>query len=97
MDLEDLLNILEPRMGRIETESCEGCPAFRWVLPGQEECRLGFSIDGDHPTDPCLRPLTVGASYRIAREFGRPEPLVGKLDKWQFEQYKAEKKQNAEG
>lgn len=81
---------------KIEKESCIGCPAYKWVIHqnGKHLCRLGFDIEENgntaSPAVPCLRPLTVGASYQIARELGRPEPMVGKLNYAQYEQYKRE-------
>ncbi len=91
MDIDQILERLEPWMAIVEKETCIGCPAFKWVIPGQDKCRLGFGIDQDRPMIPCLRPQTVGAAFVIAREMGRPEPMVGKLDKWQYEEYLAEK------
>ena len=96
--MEEVLNKLEPWMARIETENCSGCPALQWVIhrDGQHPCRLGFEImESDNhaaPVSPCIRPQTVGASYVIARELGRPDPMVGKLDKWQYDQYETEMK-----
>lgn len=84
-----------------ESESCAGCPAYQSVIHknGTHVCRLGFIINEKEedewvakPMETCLRPLTVGASYQIAKELGRPEPLVGKLDADQYDQYLMEKK-----
>jgi hypothetical protein len=81
---------------KIEKESCIGCPAFKWVIHqnGMHPCRLGFDIEEKDntasPVTPCLRPQTVGVSYQIARELGRPKPMVGKLDYAQYEQYRKE-------
>lgn len=89
--------ILDSWMAKAENADCSSCPAFKWVIhrDGVHSCRLGFEIDERgktaKPVKPCLRPQTVGASYVLARELGRPEPMVGKLDKWQYEQYEAEK------
>lgn len=89
--------ILDSWAVKVEDNDCRNCPAFQWVIhrDGVHPCRLGFEIDekGEtaKPFEPCLRPQTVGASYVIARELGRPEPMVGKLDKWQNDQYEAEK------
>ena len=89
--MEETLKRLESWMARAESETCDGCPAFEWVILGQDHCRLGFEIDQDHPVTPCIRPMTVGASFKIAQELGRPEPMVGKLDKKTYERYLAEK------
>ena len=84
---------------KIEKESCTDCPAFRWVIHrnGTHPCRLGFEIeekDGiGKPVAPCLRPTTVGMGYQIAKQLGRPEPIIGRLEKWQSDQYEAEKKE----
>lgn len=99
------LNILflDCWVGRFESSSCKDCPAYRWVIhrEGVHNCRLGFDIDESKsdetwsavPTHECIRPFNVGACYLIARELFRPEPIVGKLDAYQYEQYIKEKKQ----
>ena len=97
-ELNDTI-VLESWAVKIEKESCEDCPAFRWVVhrDGKHSCRLGFMIEESgecgHPIKPCLRPLTVGASYQIAKNLGRPEPMVGKIDAWLYDQYLAEKRE----
>lgn len=82
----------------IETQSCNHCPAYQWVIhrEGMHPCRLYVDIEERRdskgewtgkPSRECLRPMNVGASYLIAKELSLPEPLVGKLDKWQYDQY----------
>ena len=85
--------ILDSWAVMVEDRNCRNCPAFKWVIhrDGVHPCRLGFDIEQDHPVNPCIRPQTIGASYVIARELGRPEPMVGKLDKKMYDQYVAEK------
>lgn len=77
----------------VQDADCSGCPALHWILPGQKKCRLGFEINKNRPVSSCLCPLNVGASYAIARELDIDDPMVGKLDKWQYDRYQAEKKE----
>ena len=92
VEAKDFL-VLDSWAAHIEKDSCEGCPAFQWVIhkDGLHSCRLGFAMHEKEgqgkPVNPCLRPQTVGGSYQIAKALGRPEPMVGKLDKWQHDQY----------
>ena len=75
----------------IETETCNDCPAYQWVVhrTGIHPCRLfenikeGLDDEGNWfaaPVQECIRPKTVGASYLIAREKNISEPIVGKSD-----------------
>ena len=76
---------------------CSGCPALQWTICRSKDsfCQLGFAVeerDGKVcPKEECARPKTIGASYLIARALERPEPLVGKLSKDEYDRYLAKK------
>ena len=92
---------IEKGMVRIESDSCIDCPAYQWVIhrEGISKCRLNMDICEEDingnwiakPIKRCLRPLNVGASYLIAKELCLPEPMVGKLDYYQYKQYNEER------
>ena len=94
---------LDSWAGKIESQTCANCPAFQWVIhrQGIHSCRLGFKINESNnedewiavPVHECIRPNSVGASYLISKQLNRSEPMVGKLDAKQFEQYVKEKEQ----
>lgn len=96
LDERDIIS-LDHWVGRLESKSCRDCPAYQWVIhrEGLHDCRLGFKIDESKndegwnakPMYECIRPFNVGACYLIAKQLNRPEPLVGKLDAIQYEQY----------
>ena len=88
--------IIDKWMVSIESKSCTGCPAYLWVVhrPGVHTCRLNMDIEeiqnenhewSGRPVKECLRPQNVGASFYIARELKLPEPMVGKLNKSQYD------------
>lgn len=92
--------VLDHWTASISREVCQNCPAYEWVIhkEGKHNCRLGFEIlekkNGEIwtacPSRECIRPNSVGASYLIARELKRPEPMVGKLAEEQYRQMKKE-------
>ena len=76
---------------------CAGCPALQWAVVRDQEfpCQLGYIVQNTAgkliPKEACCRPKTIGAAYLIAKALGRPEPLVGKLSKKDYERYLAGK------
>jgi len=94
-------HVIDKYIMTVNKKTCLGCPAYKWVIhrEGRHRCRLGMEIvesnrnrklEG-YPIEECIRPKNVGASYLIAKELGLPVPMVGKLDKIQYEQLIAEK------
>ena len=101
---ENGILVIDKKAVCIEINSCNNCPAYQWVIhqKGIHTCRLAEKIvekcDGEGnwsaaPIGKCIRPVSIGACYLIAKGLGLPEPLVGKLTSEQYIQYCKEREQ----